>query len=238
MSGADLEQSAGRAVEAALSAGADDAEAWAERSVEREIRVYEGAVESLTDAAASGIGIRSFSDGRWGYAYGTDLSGEGLRKLAEAAAGAAAIADPDEDAGMPDEFGAADVGSLAILQFSAAPRLGVAYLGGADGGVLLEGRADLAAYPVSRLQVEFLDLGLGHVDVVESRREVVVPEKAPAVRAEDLQDPLPKDQSIPFGVGFHDLEGQLLPVQAAVIGDVQTFSDVLEFFDALGLQLG
>jgi len=113
MSGADLEQAAGRAVEAALSAGAGDAEAWAERSVEREIRVYEGAVESLTDAAASGIGIRSFSDGRWGYAYGTDLSDEGLRKLAEAAAGAAAIADPDEDAGMPDEFGAADVGSLA-----------------------------------------------------------------------------------------------------------------------------
>ena len=113
MSGADLEQAAGRAVEAALSAGAGDAEAWAERSVEREIRVYEGAVESLTDAAASGIGIRSFSDGRWGYAYGTDLSSEGRRKLAEAAAGAAAIADPDEDAGMPDEFGAADVGSLA-----------------------------------------------------------------------------------------------------------------------------
>jgi transcriptional regulator with XRE-family HTH domain len=41
---------------------------------------------------------------------------------------------------------AADVGSLAILQFSAAPRLGVAYLGGAGGGVLLEGQADLAAY--------------------------------------------------------------------------------------------
>ena len=40
---------------------------------------------------------------------------------------------------------AADVGSLAILQFSAAPRLGVAYLGGAGGGVLLEGQADLAA---------------------------------------------------------------------------------------------
>jgi hypothetical protein len=41
---------------------------------------------------------------------------------------------------------AADIGPLAILQFSAAPRLGVAYLGGADGGVLLEGHVDLAAY--------------------------------------------------------------------------------------------
>ena len=88
MSGADLEQAAGRAVEAALSAGAGDAEAWAERSVEREIRVYEGAVESLTDAAASGIGIRSFSDGRWGYAYGTDLSDEGLAAAYAAHCGA------------------------------------------------------------------------------------------------------------------------------------------------------
>ena len=109
----DLEQIAARAVEAALAAGASDAEAWAEHGVEREIRVYEGAVESLTDAASHGIGIRSFDGDRWGYAYGTDLTDEGLRSLAQAAAGAAAVADPDEHAGLPEEFGAADVGSLA-----------------------------------------------------------------------------------------------------------------------------
>jgi PmbA protein len=109
----DLDQAAATAVEAALAAGASDAEAWAEEGIEREIRVYEGDVESLTDAASHGIGIRSFNDGRWGYAYGTDLSADGLRSLAAAAAGAAAVADPDEYAGLPDEFGAADVGSLA-----------------------------------------------------------------------------------------------------------------------------
>ncbi|HEX6711910.1 MAG TPA: TldD/PmbA family protein [Thermoleophilaceae bacterium] len=113
MSDVDLEQAAARAVEAALAAGASDAEAWAEHGVEREIRVYEGAVESLTDAASHGIGIRSFDDGRWGYAYGTDLTDDGLRSLAEAAAGAAAVADPDEHAGLPDDFGSADVGSLS-----------------------------------------------------------------------------------------------------------------------------
>jgi PmbA protein len=113
MSDVDLEQAAARAVEAAMAAGASDAEAWAEQGVEREIRVYEGAVESLTDAASHGIGIRSFSDGRWGYAYGTDLSDDGLKTLAEAASGAAAVSDPDEHAGLPDEFGAAEVGSLA-----------------------------------------------------------------------------------------------------------------------------
>lgn len=109
----DLERAAAAAVEAALAAGASDAEAWAEEGVEREIRVYEGAVESLTDAASRGIGIRSFDGDRWGYAYGTDLSEAGLRSLADAAAGAAAVADPDEYAGLPDDFGAADVGSLA-----------------------------------------------------------------------------------------------------------------------------
>jgi PmbA protein len=113
VSAVDLEQAAAQAVEAALSAGASDAEAWAEEGVEREIRVYEGAVESLTDAASHGVGIRSFDGGRWGYAYGTDLTDAGLKSLAQAAAGAAAIADPDEHAGLPDAFGAADVGSLA-----------------------------------------------------------------------------------------------------------------------------
>src|SRR4051794_16903148 len=109
----DLERAASAAVDAALAAGATDAEAWAEEGVEREIRVYEGQVESLTDAASHGIGIRSFNGGQWGYAYGTDLSKAGLRSLAEAAAGAAAVADADEYAGLPDEFGAADIGSLS-----------------------------------------------------------------------------------------------------------------------------
>lgn len=118
MSEVDLEQAAARAVEAALAAGASDAEAWAEHGVEREIRVYEGAVESLTDAASHGIGIRSFSDGRWGYAYGTDLTDAGLKSLAKAAADAAAVADPDEHAGLPDDFGAADVGSLASAELA------------------------------------------------------------------------------------------------------------------------
>ncbi len=40
----------------------------------------------------------------------------------------------------------AGVGSLTILQFPEAPGLGVAHLGGASGGVCLEGRADVATY--------------------------------------------------------------------------------------------
>jgi PmbA protein len=159
----DLEQAAARAVEAALAAGADDAEAWAEHAVEREIRVYEGNVESLTDAAGNGIGIRSFDGGRWGYAYGTDLSDAGLKSLAEAAAGAAAVADPDEYAGLPDEFGAADVGSLAspaLAEWDTAGKVELA---------LAVERAARARDGVSQVEEALYADGAQQVAIVNSR---------------------------------------------------------------------
>jgi PmbA protein len=108
----NLETAAGRAVEAALSAGAADAEAWAEETVSRHVRVYEEAVESLSDAGGRGLGLRAFEDGRAGYAYGTDLSGDGIAALARAARGAAEVVDTDEFGGLPDEFGTSTVQGL------------------------------------------------------------------------------------------------------------------------------
>jgi PmbA protein len=116
---AELEALAGRAVEAALAAGGESAEAWAEESVERQIRVYDGAVESLTDAGGRGVGVRAYDDGRYGYAYGTDLSEAGIAAIAESARGAAAVADPDEYAGLPEELGAAEVGGLHSPELAA-----------------------------------------------------------------------------------------------------------------------
>jgi PmbA protein len=101
-----------RAVEAALAAGAHDAEAWVERSWGTEVRVYEGRVESLREAGGRGVGVRVFAGGAPGYAYGTDLSEQGVVRLAEEAAASAAVTDPDEHAGLPQECGAADVGEL------------------------------------------------------------------------------------------------------------------------------
>ena len=112
MSRPDLEGVATRAVEAALSAGADDAEAWVEEAVTRQIRVYEGGVESLTDAGSRGLGIRTFLDGRSGYAYGTDMGDEAVRTLAGQARAIAEVADVDEHGGLPDELGAAEVAGL------------------------------------------------------------------------------------------------------------------------------
>lgn len=108
-----LEETAARAVEAALAAGAGQAEAWTEQVSERNIRVYEGEVESLTDATSRGLGVRVITDGRSGYSFGTDLTEEGARGVAQAAHRAAAVCDPDPHAGLPEDAGAAELPSLA-----------------------------------------------------------------------------------------------------------------------------
>lgn len=108
-----LEDAARRAVDAALSSGATDADAWAEESQSRRVRVYDGEVESLSDAGGRGIGVRAFSGTRSGYAYGTDLSEEGVEEIARAAREAAELADEDEHEGLPDEPGASQVNGLA-----------------------------------------------------------------------------------------------------------------------------
>jgi PmbA protein len=109
----NLEDLAAGAVEAATAAGASDAEAWAEETRSRDVRVYDGEVESLSDAGGRGLGIRAFVDKRSGYAYGTDLSEAGVAGIAAAAREAAEVADPDEYAGLPDECGAAEVTGLS-----------------------------------------------------------------------------------------------------------------------------
>jgi PmbA protein len=111
---AGLEDLARRAAEAATAAGAGDAEAWAEGSRSREVRVHAGEVESLTEASGSGVGIRAWVGTRTGYAYGTDLSETGLTELAAAAVGAARVADEDENSAAPEPSG--DAGEIAGLR--------------------------------------------------------------------------------------------------------------------------
>src|SRR5262245_18067382 len=109
-----LEDAARRAVEAATAGGASEAEAWTEGSLTREVRVHGGEVESLTEASGRGVGVRAWIGSRTGYAYGTDLSDRGLAELAEAAVGAARVADEDESSAAPDPGGPL-AGSIAGL---------------------------------------------------------------------------------------------------------------------------
>jgi PmbA protein len=112
-----LEDAARRAVEEALAAGGDEADAWCEDAIERSVRVYDGAVESMTEAGSKGAGVRVFRGGRSGYAYGSDLSEEGLRSLARAAAEAASVTEPDEFAGIAPPAEPSDVDGLVAPGF-------------------------------------------------------------------------------------------------------------------------
>ena len=93
------------AVDAALAAGAGDAEAYAQRQSGREVRVFGAEVESLTAATALGVGVRVWIGARAGYAFGTELSESGLSELAARAVTAAQVADEDEHAGPPQFAG-------------------------------------------------------------------------------------------------------------------------------------
>jgi len=109
----ELAGQAAAAVERALTAGAGDAEAYASKAENREVRVHGGEVESLTAATQRGLGLRVWIGGRVGYGFGTDLSPEGLAALAESAVEAARAADEDEFAGPPRADG--EVPTLAGL---------------------------------------------------------------------------------------------------------------------------
>ena len=95
----ELAEQAARGVERALAAGAGDAEAYASEAENREVRVHDGAVESLTAATQRGLGLRVWIGARAGYGFGTDLSAEGLDGIAARALEAARVADEDEFAG-------------------------------------------------------------------------------------------------------------------------------------------
>ncbi|HEX5955005.1 MAG TPA: TldD/PmbA family protein [Solirubrobacterales bacterium] len=101
----DLETIAGSAVEAAVGAGAGDAEAFVQDSTGLQVRVFDQRVESLTEAGERGLGVRVWVDGRAGYAYGTDLGDRGIGEIAAGAVEAARVADPDEFAAAPEAIG-------------------------------------------------------------------------------------------------------------------------------------
>jgi PmbA protein len=110
-----------RAVESAIASGASDADAWVEESTTRRVRVYAGKVESMSDAGGRGVGVRAFAGKRAGYAYGTDLSDDGVAGVARSAREAAELADEDEQEGLPEETGVSEVDGLASPAFGDWP---------------------------------------------------------------------------------------------------------------------
>lgn len=70
----------------AIAQGTDAAEAYLSHTREMEIEVRGGRVETIKSAEEKGLGLRVFREGRMGFAYTTDLSPEGLDRMARDAA--------------------------------------------------------------------------------------------------------------------------------------------------------
>ena len=104
-------------VKLARKAGATEAEAYAERTRESSVRVRDGEVEELQQAASKGVGLRVIREKRLGFAYGTDFSRAGLTQLAERAVALAKGAAKDESNGLPR---GAQLGSGAAGEYDRA----------------------------------------------------------------------------------------------------------------------
>ncbi len=90
---------------AARARGAEQIEAFASRGRETDIEVVHGAVESLTVATSSGVGIRVVAEGRQGFAWAGSLDNDVVAETLEAARDNAHFAEPDEAVALasPDD---------------------------------------------------------------------------------------------------------------------------------------
>jgi len=113
-----LDRAASIAAQAA-GAGADAAEAYLQRSWEREIRIREGELDRNVEAESVGCGLRVQMEERCGFASTTDLSKQGIALLIETAAAIARESEPDPAATLP-EVPALTESSLELHDPSAA----------------------------------------------------------------------------------------------------------------------
>jgi len=104
------QQQAADIIRMALDRGATDAECTIAEGEEFSATVRMRALETLKDAGSRGAGLRVLVGKRVGSSYTSDLSAEGIRKLAAQAMENAGITSEDPHAGLPD---AADLGALS-----------------------------------------------------------------------------------------------------------------------------
>ncbi len=103
-----LAELAAETVQQAIEGGASDAECTVFESSEFSANVRMREVESLKQAGSRGAGLRIMIGRHTGSAYTSDLSAEGMRRMAASALDLASITSEDPHAGLPeaDELGA------------------------------------------------------------------------------------------------------------------------------------
>lgn len=82
--------------------GAEAADVMASHGTDFEVKVADGAIVTLTQATAKGLGLRVFVDGRMGFCTTSDFTSASLARVAERAVALAREAAPDEHNGLAD----------------------------------------------------------------------------------------------------------------------------------------
>lgn len=83
-------------------AGATQAEVYHERTVQTQVRVFRGRIESVRTIDSEGFGLRVLVGHRVGYAYGSPVHGADLEAMAHSAVAAARVAAPDPSFGLAE----------------------------------------------------------------------------------------------------------------------------------------
>jgi len=108
-------------VKKCLKKGADQAEVFIESGLNLSIRVRNNDIETVQEAAAHGIGLRVFVEGKMAFSSCNDFSDSALDNAVESAVRFAANTTPDENNVLPDDKGVTQVEGLYDPQIAKIP---------------------------------------------------------------------------------------------------------------------
>lgn len=124
----DASEAASCAVDAALRAGAEGAEAYVQKGLHRSVGMHAGATDFVKESRVRGLGLRVVANGRRGFVHSSDLRAGALKSLAERAVRLARLAPEDPWAALPGSgFAPPTVDALDLFD-ARVSELGVEHL--------------------------------------------------------------------------------------------------------------
>ena len=116
-------------VKKALNLGADSAEVYLQTGRQLSVRVRNADIETIQEAASSGIGFRVIVDDKMGFSHCNNLSIPALEETIAKAVAFAKLTTPDKNNVLPSEVRISDVGGLhdpEIAAVSMEDKIGMA----------------------------------------------------------------------------------------------------------------
>ena len=105
-------------VKKCMNQGADQAEVYMESGRNLRIRVRNGDIETVQEAATHGVGLRVFVEGKMAFSSCNDFTDQALENAVESAVRFAANTTPDENNVLPDNKGITQIEGLYDAQIS------------------------------------------------------------------------------------------------------------------------